>query len=238
MVEDLIYGRLNDTSITSLGAAIYATDPNENAPLPFISFSITDNQQTVTLSGLAAQNQYMVDVHVWGTSLYLRNQMLDAVKGRLQNYSGGYFQGVFLQNESTETIGSDEEGVIYHAVQTYKIFIIGTPISATPDPMATITNLNGEITMTVPGHQLILSDAGLTLDGQSLVAGSIGQTYVYNQVSPATTWTINHNLGNYQSVSVIDSGGTNVIGSYAWPNSNSTILTFFAPFSGTAYLNY
>lgn len=66
---------------------------------------------------------------------------------------------------------------------------------------------------------------------------SPGTTYVYNQGSPATTWTITHNLGQYPSVTVVDSGGTTVGGSVNYLNSNTLEVTFTVAFGGKAYLN-
>lgn len=64
-----------------------------------------------------------------------------------------------------------------------------------------------------------------------------GTTYIFHQDTPATVWTITHNLGNYPSVTVIDSGGSEVLGSPNYVSGNQVVLTFSAAFSGTAYLN-
>lgn len=64
-----------------------------------------------------------------------------------------------------------------------------------------------------------------------------GTTYIFHQDTPAATWTITHNLGTYPSVTVIDSGGSEVLGSPNYVSGNQVVLTFSAAFSGTAYLN-
>jgi hypothetical protein len=61
--------------------------------------------------------------------------------------------------------------------------------------------------------------------------------YVHNQGVAATEWTINHGLGFVPNVTVVDSGGSVVEGSYNYPNSNTVVLTFSNPFSGKAYLS-
>jgi len=61
--------------------------------------------------------------------------------------------------------------------------------------------------------------------------------YVHTQSVPASTWTITHGLGFTPNVTVVDSGGTVVEGSYNYPNNNSVILTFTGSFSGKAYLS-
>ncbi len=67
--------------------------------------------------------------------------------------------------------------------------------------------------------------------------GGSGATYIFNQGSPTTTWTINHNLNKYPSITVVDSGGTTVVGSYTYNNANTIVLTFTVAFGGRAYLN-
>jgi hypothetical protein len=61
--------------------------------------------------------------------------------------------------------------------------------------------------------------------------------YVHTQSVPASTWTITHGLGFVPNITVVDSGGTVVEGSYNYPNNNSVILTFTGSFSGKAYLS-
>jgi len=61
--------------------------------------------------------------------------------------------------------------------------------------------------------------------------------YVHNQPSPALTWTISHGLGFTPNITVVDSAGTVVEGSYDYPNSNTVVATFSSAFSGKAYLS-
>ena len=69
---------------------------------------------------------------------------------------------------------------------------------------------------------------------------AIGGAYVYTQASPATTWTITHNLGvQYVNVEVIDSSGNSLVGTYDYPtvnftSSNTVTLTFTTATSGYA----
>lgn len=64
-----------------------------------------------------------------------------------------------------------------------------------------------------------------------------GNTFVFNQASPATTWTITHNLNSYPSVTVVDSAGSVVEGDPQYLSSNAMTVTFSSAFSGAAYLN-
>lgn len=61
--------------------------------------------------------------------------------------------------------------------------------------------------------------------------------YVHNQTLSSTTWTINHNLTFVPNITVVDTFGTVVEGSYDYPNDSTVVLTFSSPFSGKAFLS-
>ena len=63
------------------------------------------------------------------------------------------------------------------------------------------------------------------------------KNYYYTQATPATVWTIPHNLGKRPSVSVIDTGNNVVWGKVEYPDLNTVIFRSSVPFSGTATLN-
>lgn len=67
--------------------------------------------------------------------------------------------------------------------------------------------------------------------------GSVDLGYVHTQNTPSTTWSITHGLGFVPNITVVDSGGTVVEGSYNYPNNDSVVLTFSSAFSGKAYLS-
>lgn len=62
-------------------------------------------------------------------------------------------------------------------------------------------------------------------------------SYVHNQASAASTWTINHGLQFIPSITVVDSSGNVVEGSYNYPDQNTVIATFSSAFAGKAYLS-
>lgn len=66
---------------------------------------------------------------------------------------------------------------------------------------------------------------------------NLGGTYVHTQGVASSTWIINHNLGYYPSIEVVDSAGTIVIGNYQYVNVNTITATFTDPFAGKAYLS-
>lgn len=63
------------------------------------------------------------------------------------------------------------------------------------------------------------------------------RAYIHNQTSPASTWTVAHNLNKYPSVSVVDSAYEEVIGEVEYLTPNTLEVRFTAPFSGQAYIN-
>ncbi len=63
-------------------------------------------------------------------------------------------------------------------------------------------------------------------------------SYIHTQNVATETWTINHGLQFIPNITVIDSGGNVVEGSYNYSlDGNTVTLTFSVPFSGKAYLS-
>lgn len=61
--------------------------------------------------------------------------------------------------------------------------------------------------------------------------------YVHHQSSASTTWVINHNLSFIPSVTIVDSSGNVVEGSYNYPDVDNVIANFSSSFAGEAYLS-
>ncbi len=60
---------------------------------------------------------------------------------------------------------------------------------------------------------------------------------VFTQASPSATWSVNHSLNKFPSVTVVDSAGTQVVGDVQHIDSNNITITFINQFSGKAYIN-
>lgn len=69
------------------------------------------------------------------------------------------------------------------------------------------------------------------------VAINAAMPFVFNQATPAATWTIAHHLGRFPSIEVVDSSGRLVEGDVTYTSSNAITVAFVAAFSGVAYLN-
>lgn len=61
--------------------------------------------------------------------------------------------------------------------------------------------------------------------------------YAHEQAVASDTWTINHGLGKYPSVTIVDSAGDEVEGNVNHVGLNQTVVSFSAAFSGRAFLN-
>lgn len=63
------------------------------------------------------------------------------------------------------------------------------------------------------------------------------ESYVHDQIMASKMWVINHPMGRYPSVTVVDSGGNQVAGEIRYESLSQIRLLFSAEFSGKAYLN-
>jgi hypothetical protein len=66
--------------------------------------------------------------------------------------------------------------------------------------------------------------------------GGGAAAYVHTQSTPATTWTINHNLGFRPSVELLDSGSQEIDGDISHPTVNQTVVTLNPATAGLARL--
>jgi len=75
-----------------------------------------------------------------------------------------------------------------------------------------------------------------TVNISNTSTGSTAQ-FVYEQLTPSTTWTINHGLGFRPNAYTIDSSGVNIIGNVDSATLSTLVLSFSKPVSGFAYLS-
>jgi hypothetical protein len=60
--------------------------------------------------------------------------------------------------------------------------------------------------------------------------------HVHTQGTASTTWTVNHTLGGYPSVMIVDSAKTVVYGEINYVSTSQVVVNFSVAFSGFAYL--
>jgi hypothetical protein len=96
----------------------------------------------------------------------------------------------------------------------------------------TITEENGAITaITTPSSPTLLT---AYTEGPQGPPG--GAAFVHQQTTPATTWTINHNLGYKPSVELLDSGSQEIDGEIMHTSDNQTVVTLNPASAGLARL--
>jgi hypothetical protein len=94
---------------------------------------------------------------------------------------------------------------------------------------------NSQVVLEEETVEIVIGETGPQGPAGTLDYGLLGYTHVQNSAS--TTWSITHGLGFTPNITVVDSGGTVVEGSYNYPNANTVVLTFSSSFSGKAYLS-
>ena len=125
-----------------------------------------------------------------------------------------------------------------------------------------ITLLDGQrflLTVTDPNNRLLFRDK-MSVEGEEIdvtgqftfIADEISEdeytlvdmnstggdkNYIHHQSSASSTWNVNHKLGKFSSVTVVDSGNTVVQGQIQFVDANNVILVFSSAFSGRAYFN-
>lgn len=88
----------------------------------------------------------------------------------------------------------------------------------------------------IGGNGTIVADKYYDIVNFSL-AGATDKTFVYTQGTPATTWTIQHNLNKFPSVTAVNTSNIQGFGEVEYIDANNLTITFSAGFSGKAYLN-
>jgi hypothetical protein len=101
-----------------------------------------------------------------------------------------------------------------------------------------------------PGYPIrkIIAGGGINIyeinvgGDEKLVIAAVGsgtgdKFYEHDQVTPSTTWLVNHNLQKFPSVTTVDSGNNVVIGDVDYITNNQLVVTFTSAFGGKAYCN-
>ena len=113
--------------------------------------------------------------------------------------------------------------------------------------MSTVTVLQPHSDVSVTAYESVVAltvaaeDAPrVTMVGEQGPSGASQSTlreHTHQQATPATVWTINHDLGFRPAVYVTDSAGDECEGDVDHLSSNSLTITFSAAFAGTARLS-
>lgn len=149
---------------------------------------------------------------------------------------------IYIENENTEIFEitdsppgpKGDKGDKGDRGDPATIAVGSTTTVANPSP-AQVTNSGSPgaavLNFTLPAGPI--GPQGLTgAKGDSAAA-----SFVYEQVTPAATWYINHNLDFFPAVTVVDSGGSDVVGSISYVNRDNLVVTFSVAFGGKAFLS-
>lgn len=129
-----------------------------------------------------------------------------------------------------EIILRGTQGSVLHSrVVNFEQTAVGTDGYATVDTI--LTSAIGQIARNAQVNVALVRQP--TAEG----GGGSDVTYVHNQVVPSDVWTIDHNLGKYASIMVVDSGGTTLEPDIHYNSSVQVTVMFGSPTSGKAYLN-
>jgi hypothetical protein len=96
-------------------------------------------------------------------------------------------------------------------------------------------------------NQVTVNETTVYVDFQGGIQGAVGPQgppgpsaptlrFVFNQATPSSFWSINHSLGGFPAVVVVDSANTVVYGMIEYVDATQVTVTFSAPFSGKAFL--
>lgn len=87
-------------------------------------------------------------------------------------------------------------------------------------------------------NAFIIAKLGPSYEDNQPLSKREASTYTHLQNTSAATWTVNHNMNKYPSVTVVTSAGDIAGGAEIdYIDKNNLTISFAAAFSGKAYLN-
>lgn len=98
----------------------------------------------------------------------------------------------------------------------------------------TVIPVNGQVVVQVTPQN------GPVVNVNKITVGGINQptvAYHHTQSVASATWVINHYLGWYPNVTIVDSSGSVVEGDTIYVSNTLLTVTFSGAFSGNAYLS-
>lgn len=106
-----------------------------------------------------------------------------------------------------------------------------------------VLKLPQRLTITKPVQQKLSLNLGVRgpagpegPEGPKGDPGSVQGSYNFVQASPASTWTINHNLGYRPSCTLYTVGSVEMFGQVVHTTINQCVVSFTTAIAGTAHL--
>lgn len=229
--------------------------PRKNTPKFGIGYGwlLGENPGTEALDELrlnfdaASKEEFACDpLFTSGLWYYYRGGILSRIDGTTNRITGGR---LMLQANATNYIYRDNLGVVSSNTLAF-------PTSC--NPMAIVrTNGNGitENTDMRPSNamgsnvQFIsnnpLLNSGTVQDALNQIAfylqntlTNVMRSFMFEQLTPSTFWTVNHNLNRYADVLVVDLLGNQMFAEVDYPDANTVTITASEPITGRVYISY
>ena len=155
--------------------------------------------------------------------------------------TGAGYSGV----TSTTSLSIGAGSKVFTLSTASSAFATGARVRASAaDPtnyMEGIVTISGTtMTMTCDsfGGSSFFASWNIHLAGDKGAVGATGGSYVHNQSSSASVWTVTHNLGYFPGgISVIDSGESIVVGDVTHTSISQFTVSFSTSFSGKVYVS-
>lgn len=97
-----------------------------------------------------------------------------------------------------------------------------------------VDNFNPDVVLETVRNVDDASDSKLV--SEKAVAKAV-DTYIHDQAVPSDTWVVEHNMGKFPSVTVIDSAGTQFMVQVEYNSRNKLTIYMNGSTTGKAYLN-
>jgi len=148
-----------------------------------------------------------------------------------------------VRNALASNYNSGDKGILVYDIDLDAFFVWDgnqwAQVTLSPTQLAQLQAAYDNIITGITVSPINPEQAMITLSKLNAVpiTYTYERAYIHNQTSPASTWTVAHNLNKYPSVSVVDSAYEEVIGEVEYLTPNTLEVRFTAPFSGQAYIN-
>jgi hypothetical protein len=126
--------------------------------------------------------------------------------------------GILVQQSGQWWLRVDGQATLFGPLQHNQVSVAG-------DRVCVATGQQGKMYIVWPGG------------GAAGPAPGGDLNYVHTQSAPAPNWLVAHNLGKFGSVTVVDSGGSQIMPDVLYVDANQISLGFGSATSGKAYVN-
>lgn len=217
---------------------------SENQPFSYLAMG-NDSEQ-IKVAGLDPEKVTDVSIEIAACQLIedvdaskSGNVLLVTIPGELISYGFPLLLHIGIQDEGPNSVTTVTVGIPVYA----ETIISGGCGSGAAGSACDISYSSGakcplsstvyELTRLVDGNS---DDINRLYDTVARISSSGNATYVYDQTTAASTWVIQHNLGRYPDVAIIDQSGDTVLADYVYTDTNTVTVSFSEAMMGKALL--